>query len=260
MLQTCGIHSIIISEKEDNTTPVYKLNIYNVSKLKTLGFYPLQINIFRIKKEIEKSNDYVKITNIIDNKRIDKTYCCNEPKRHAILVNGIITGNCSEIMEVTNENESAVCNLASVSLSSFVKFPTILENKDITIYTMKNCKPCYKLKKLLDKHNVTYTQYEYKSPEHKQFVEKYKIKTVPQLVMNDKHIGGYEQVKDLMKPYYDFDELYETTKLIITNLNKVIDINFYPSSKTKHSNQLHRPIGLGVQGLADVYCKMKYPF
>ena len=44
------------------------------------------------------------------------------------------------------------------------------------------------------------------------------------------------------------------------NLNKVIDINFYPVPETKRSNSLHRPIGLGVQGLADVFAKLGYPF
>ena len=118
----------------------------------------------------------------------------------------------------------------------------------------------FKLKKLLDKHKIIYTDYKYKSKEHNNFIETYNIKTVPQLLVNDKLIGGYKEVKEIMKPYYDFQELYKTTKLIIKNLNKVIDINFYPSKKTKNSNKLHRPIGLGVQGLADVYCKMKFPF
>ena len=47
---------------------------------------------------------------------------------------------------------------------------------------------------------------------------------------------------------------------MINNLNKVIDVNFYPTDKTKISNLLHRPIGLGIQGLADVYALLNIPF
>ena len=50
------------------------------------------------------------------------------------------------------------------------------------------------------------------------------------------------------------------TKIVTENLNKVIDINFYPTEKTRHSNYLHRPIGIGVQGLADVFAKMDIPY
>ena len=52
---------------------------------------------------------------------------------------------------------------------------------------------------------------------------------------------------------YNFQKLYEISKLAINNLDLVIDINFYPTKKTNKSNNLHRPIGLGVQGLADVF-------
>lgn len=59
---------------------------------------------------------------------------------------------------------------------------------------------------------------------------------------------------------YDFDKLHEITKTITKNLNKVIDRNFYPLEKARVSNLRHRPIGIGVQGLADVFVKMRYPF
>lgn len=48
--------------------------------------------------------------------------------------------------------------------------------------------------------------------------------------------------------------------MVTTNLNKIIDINFYPTKKTKRSNLLHRPIGIGVQGLADVFFMMNIPY
>jgi len=59
---------------------------------------------------------------------------------------------------------------------------------------------------------------------------------------------------------FDYEKLHQVTKVVTTNLNKIIDINFYPTEKTKRSNLLHRPIGIGVQGLADVFFKMNIPY
>ena len=59
---------------------------------------------------------------------------------------------------------------------------------------------------------------------------------------------------------FDFEKLHHVTKVITNNLNKVIDINFYPTEKTKKSNMRHRPIGIGVQGLADTFILMDIPF
>ena len=59
---------------------------------------------------------------------------------------------------------------------------------------------------------------------------------------------------------FNYDKLHEVTKVVTNNLNKVIDINFYPTDKTKRSNMRHRPIGIGVQGLADVFAMMDIPY
>jgi len=59
---------------------------------------------------------------------------------------------------------------------------------------------------------------------------------------------------------FDYNKLIEVTKVVTNNLNKVIDINFYPTEKTKVSNMKHRPIGIGIQGLADVFFLMDIPF
>jgi len=59
---------------------------------------------------------------------------------------------------------------------------------------------------------------------------------------------------------FNFDKLHEITKVITKNLNKVIDKNFYPIEKARISNLKHRPIGIGVQGLADVFIKLRFPF
>ena len=90
---------------------------------------------------------------------------------------------CTEIMEYTNADEVAVCNLASLALPRYVSS------------------------------------------------------------------GGF-----------DFQKLYKVTKIVTRNLNKIIDGNYYPIPETKTSNDRHRPIGLGVQGLADVFLLLRLPF
>ena len=59
---------------------------------------------------------------------------------------------------------------------------------------------------------------------------------------------------------YDFQKLYEVTKNVTYNLNRVIDVNYYPVPEASLSNFKHRPIGIGVQGLADVFMTLHYPF
>jgi len=95
---------------------------------------------------------------------------------------------CSEIIEFSDENETAVCNLASLALPAYV-------NMD--------------------------------DPEN---------------------------------PRFDYKKLHEVTKVVTYNLNKVIDVNYYPTEKTRRSNMRHRPIGIGVQGLADVFMLMGVAF
>ena len=59
---------------------------------------------------------------------------------------------------------------------------------------------------------------------------------------------------------FDHQKLYEITKVITRNLNKVIDVNYYPVEEARNSNMRHRPIGLGVQGLADAFIMLRMPF
>jgi ribonucleoside-diphosphate reductase alpha chain len=59
---------------------------------------------------------------------------------------------------------------------------------------------------------------------------------------------------------FDHQKLYEITKVITRNLNKIIDLNFYPIPEAERSNKRHRPIGIGVQGLADAFCLLRMPF
>ena len=62
------------------------------------------------------------------------------------------------------------------------------------------------------------------------------------------------------KYIFDFNKLIEVVKVVTRNLNRIIDINEYPTPQTKKSNMLHRPLGIGVQGLADVFMKCRMPY
>jgi ribonucleoside-diphosphate reductase alpha subunit len=61
-------------------------------------------------------------------------------------------------------------------------------------------------------------------------------------------------------PAYDFNRLYEVARVVTRNLDRVIDVNHYPLPETRRSNERHRPVGLGVQGLADTFMRMRFPF
>ena len=59
---------------------------------------------------------------------------------------------------------------------------------------------------------------------------------------------------------FDFDKLKMVAKVVTKNLNKIIDVNYYPVVEARNSNMRHRPIGIGIQGLADAYIMMRFPF
>ena len=65
---------------------------------------------------------------------------------------------------------------------------------------------------------------------------------------------------DVSRGEYDFGRLHEVTQVLVRNLNKIIEINHYPVEEAKRSNFRHRPIGLGVQGLADAFLALRLPF
>lgn len=65
---------------------------------------------------------------------------------------------------------------------------------------------------------------------------------------------------DTSRGEYDFQRLHEVTQVVVKNLNKIIDINHYPVEEARRSNFRHRPIGVGVQGLADAFLALRLPF
>jgi ribonucleoside-diphosphate reductase alpha subunit len=173
---------------------------------------------------------------------------------------------CTEIMEYSSPDETAVCNLASLALNRFVG-PSNLNIKHAKIYTKTNCGYCAKAKILLKLNNILYEEINLDNDaERLEFYEKLenqvdkKINSVPQIFLDDKFVGGYDALLEELKPVFHYDELHRVAKVVTENLNKVIDVNYYPTDKTRRSNMLHRPIGLGVQGLADAFFRLDVPF
>lgn len=168
---------------------------------------------------------------------------------------------CAEIVEYSDDKETAVCNLASIALNMFVEDPSY--NVDIKLFTKKNCVFCKLSKMLLRNYDMEYQEISLDDDIKISTIlneDPNMVNTVPQIYLNGKRIGGYSELKVYMQPKYDFNKLKEITKVICKNLNKVIDVNFYPTSEARLSNLKHRPIGIGVQGLADTYFKMRFPF
>tara|TARA_Y100000996_G_scaffold257590_1_gene202747 strand:- start:397 stop:3057 length:2661 start_codon:yes stop_codon:yes gene_type:complete len=183
---------------------------------------------------------------------------CNKKSNQKNLGTIKSSNLCTEIIEYSNKEETAVCNLASISL------PSCLEEKDIsdltlTIYTKPGCCYCDYAKKLCDSMNIKYIEKDYKdvtiSTETPTGV------TFPKIYYNqNKIIGGYTELVEYLKPSFNYNKLKDLAKVLTYNLNKIIDYNFYPIPETERSNERHRPIGLGVQGLANVFYEMKIEF
>ena len=173
---------------------------------------------------------------------------------------------CNEIAQYSDDKEYAVCNLASISLRHMVK-PFINEksNKWI-IYSKPNCKYCSYAKKYLQTHKYGFEEREFNNEnllELKTILQSPNI-TFPQIFLNsvtkELGIGGWSELYAYTASSFDFDKLYSVAYISTLNLNKVIDINYYPIPQTKLSNMKHRPVGLGFQGLADTLALMRVPF
>tara|TARA_B100000925_G_scaffold152572_2_gene114460 strand:+ start:2435 stop:5026 length:2592 start_codon:yes stop_codon:yes gene_type:complete len=189
---------------------------------------------------------------------------CNQKSNQKNLGTIKSSNLCCEIVEYSDDKETAVCNLASIALSKFVKPPTYpFKNTgadSIKVYTKNNCNWCLMMKNELKKNKISYTEEVVEVEDFESFKKQHGVETVPQLYDGDELIGGYSKVAELLKPKFDYDELHHITKIVTANLNKVIDINFYPTTKTHTSNMRNRPIGIGVQGLADAFALLNIPF
>ena len=169
---------------------------------------------------------------------------------------------CNEILEYSDHEEYAVCNLASIAINKFVVPFNI--NMDLVwkIYTKENCKYCTWAKSYLTNNNIKFEEIIIEANELKILLNKsseYKI-TYPQIFYDTNYIGGWDELFNYLKGTFDWEKLYAVAYTAATNLNKVIDINYYPVPEAKKSNIRHRPIGLGIQGLSDALVLLRIPF
>ena len=190
---------------------------------------------------------------------------CNKKSNQQNLGTIKSSNLCTEIIEYSNANQTAVCNLASIGLPKFIKKKETGWNS-VKIYTKANCIYCKMAKKMLDKNDIKYEVLEVMAEEIDSFKHLFKCTyeieptTFPQIIVNEKYLGPYDELVKQLRSEFDYEKLHEITKIITDNLNKVIDVNFYPTEKTRRSNMLHRPIGIGVQGFADTLALMDIPF
>jgi len=192
---------------------------------------------------------------------------CNKKSNQKNLGTIKSSNLCTEIIEYSNENEYACCTLASIGLPKYVIPFDVSTLTNITVYTIDNCKTCQYAKNMLTFYDIDYTTVKInldnddelatlaeksgKSPNNLSFPLVFKDSTL---------VGGFNELYNLFRPTFDFEKLISVVRRIVKNLNSVIDLNFYPVEETKRSNLKHRPVGIGVQGLADVYAQFKYPF
>ena len=169
---------------EFDCEPLWRLLVSSTGlyHLSTLGFKTHRLT-WTARKPQRNAEQFVTVVQVISRNRRDDTYCFNEPLNHAGVFNGILTGNCTEIIEYTSPEETAVCNLGSLALPKFVK-----------------------------------------------------------------------------DGRFDFELLRVYTRILARNLDIVVDKTYYPTEKCRTSNLRHRPIGIGVQGLADVFAMLRIPW
>ena len=172
---------------------------------------------------------------------------------------------CTEIIEYTSKDETAVCNLASISLKKFVK-NKVFDNK-FTVYSKEGCHECVEAKRLLGKKNLVYEdlriddkQERLKLYQRIDVQEDVVVDSMPQIYYGDVYIGGLQSLQTYVTPSYDFEGLEMISGQLVRNLNHIIDYNYYPIPETRTSNLNHRPIGIGIQGLANVLFEMGYSF
>lgn len=199
MLVTLGVQSKLNQSRPERRTmlpdgnggysefeckPLWRLLISSsgLYHLSTLGFKTYRLK-WVARKPQRNSEQFVSVVQIICNGRRDDTYCFNEPINHAGIFNGVLAGNCAEIIEYTSSEETAVCNLGSLALPKFVE-------------------------------------------------------------------AGV----------FNFEKLRAYTAILARNLDIVIDKTYYPTKKCEYSNERNRPIGIGIQGLADVFAMLRLPW
>ncbi len=182
---------------------------------------------------------------------------------------------CNEIVEYSDANEHAVCNLASIALPKMV-IPFDYSNKKWTLYTKENCNFCKWSKAWLESNNSEFEEIRIEDglPSEKVLMMEKLASNIPNFNEDEitypqifckinedtTYVGGFDELFKFTRASYDFEKLKEVSYVATRNLNKVIDLNYYPTIETRRSNLKNRPVGLGIQGLADTLAQLRINF
>jgi ribonucleotide reductase alpha subunit len=175
---------------------------------------------------------------------------------------------CTEIVEYTSKDETAVCNLASMALPRCAGLPILLACNACTVQCLwlmqsgqhnhaawRCCHMSCTTTALANRRAGTAVD-STDTTVWAVWCRFVRQKDTPDMHQAKKLMGS----RDHNNRLFDFDRLADVTAAVTRNLNKVIDINHYPVETARTSNMRHRPIGLGVQGLADTFILLGLPF
>lgn len=164
---------------------------------------------------------------------------------------------CAEILLYSDDKEYAVCNLCSIAINNFV-IPFETKDKFI-IYTKPLCKNSRFVRNTLKYRKFEFEE-KFQADLETVLQRPVKPEELPIIFCGEKQIGNYTDLLNFIKPSYNYDKLEDVAYTTTINLDRVIDVNYYPTIETKYSNIRHRPIGVGIQGLADALVMLKIPF
>jgi len=260
-LQTLGVDSVIYHAPD--SLPSTELTIYckEIDHLVSLGLTSKHLYLKRDSAFASPIPD-VEVVEISKVPDVSDTYCFTEPKRHMGVFNGMLTGQCTEILEYTDKDNIASCNLASIALNSCVmsnsredwEFKTghiriTQEDRERMLKQIQQDIPKILLKNSLiniqESKDVIFAH-----PDNVRYLYTEARKTPPMWWML--RYGEWTNSQDL---HFNFSKLERLTAALVRNLEQVIDRNYYPPDvpEIEPCNKRNRPIGIGVQGLADVF-------
>jgi ribonucleoside-diphosphate reductase alpha chain len=211
LMNTLGTNPIICKDlkyayNDDYNSYGLRISEYDVKQLIKLGI-PLKLIKLGITDRKLTMPIINKIRSITRLFVTEDTYCFNEPIKNRGIFNGMLLGNCTEIIIHSDTQEYGTCNLASICLPEFVE--------------------------------DTYSEEELNEPENKRRELNHEFP---------------------VNPYFNYKKLVEIAGEITENINNVIDKTFNPTIESARGNFRHRPIGIGIQGLADVFLKFGVAF
>ena len=157
---------------------------------------------------------------------------------------------CAEILLYSDHKEYAVCNLASISINSCI-IPFKPTEKFI-FYSKPLCKNSRYIRNFLKYHKWDF--------EEKSGLDEFTEIELPIVFYEKNKFNNFNDLFYMTRSTYDFNKLEEIAYSASKNVDKIIDLNYYPTKESKLSSMKHRPIGIGIQGVADAIVLLKIAY